>query len=142
MSYISIKVHAVWCTHNHTPLLTNDLHKKLIDHIRINAKSKDIYIDTINGHEDHMHCLFEMNAELSISKTMQLLKGESSYWVNKEKLINNRFAWGIEYYAESVSKNAVHNIREYIKNQEEHHRKMTFEEELIKLGLKPGFDLT
>lgn len=68
-------IHAVWGTKNRSPYLTNDVRIKTIQHIRENAKSKQIHIDTINGHDDHLHCLFGLNADMNISKVMQLIKG-------------------------------------------------------------------
>jgi REP element-mobilizing transposase RayT len=60
---------------------------------------------------------------------MQLIKGESSHWVNKNKLLSSAFEWADEYFAVSVSESVVDKVREYVKNQEEHHRKKTFTEE-------------
>jgi len=58
-----------------------------------------------------------------------LIKGESSFWVNKQKLIDQKFEWQDEYIGLSVSESAVGNVRRYIANQEEHHRKKTFIQE-------------
>lgn len=60
---------------------------------------------------------------------MQLIKGESAYWINKQQLIPQKFFWQEEYYAVSVSESAVGKVRNYIKNQETHHKKKTFEQE-------------
>ena len=65
---------------------------------------------------------------------MQLLKGESSFWINKNNhlfpcLNGDKFAWQEEYYALSVSKSVLNNVRNYIKNQEEHHKKKSFQNE-------------
>ncbi len=64
-----------------------------------------------------------------MSKVMQLVKGESSFWINKNKLCQTKFAWQDEYFAVSVSESELNRVRNYIKNQEEHHGKMTFGEE-------------
>ena len=98
-----------------------------IDHIRENAKVKQIYIDRINGSADHLHCLMRLNADMSMSKAMQLIKGESAYWMNKEK--KSKFEWADEYFAVSVSKSIVDKVRAYIDNQETHHSKKTFQQE-------------
>jgi hypothetical protein len=58
-----------------------------------------------------------------------LIKGESSNWVNKNKLLNGKFEWQDEYIAISVSESLVEKVVDYIKNQEEHHRVKSFEEE-------------
>lgn len=129
MAFVNIIIHAVWGTKNREPSLTKELRTKVIDHIRENAKVKQIYIDRINGGADHLHCLMRLNAEMSMSKAMQLIKGESAYWVNKEKIFRSKFEWADEYFAVSVSKSLVDNVRAYIDNQEIHHRKKTFQQE-------------
>lgn len=67
---------------------------------------------------------------MTIAKALQLIKGESAYWMNKERIMPTRFEWADEYYAVSVSESDLENVRAYIDNQEEHHRKATFAEEV------------
>lgn len=87
MSYVKIWIHSVWGTKNREPLLSKEIRKDLFRHIKENGKEKDIYIDSINGHLDHVHCLMALNADLTIAKAMQLIKGESTFWANKNKLV-------------------------------------------------------
>jgi putative transposase len=129
MSYVKIWVHLVWGTKNREPLLEKTIRPQLFEHIRENARSKEIYIDFINGMPDHVHCLFALNAEMPVAKAVQLIKGESAFWVNKQNLINGKLEWGHEYFAASVSESQIDKVRNYIKNQEEHHRKISFVEE-------------
>ncbi len=73
---------------------------------------------------------------MSIATAMQLIKGESSHWMNKEKILNCRFEWCIDYYAASVDESSVSRVRNYIKNQESHHSSKSFDQEeddLIKM---------
>ena len=72
-------------------------------------------------------------------KTVQLIKGESSFWINKNKLTQAKFEWQDEYFAVSVSESQLNKVREYIKNQEDHHRKKTYLEEYDVLIVKFGF---
>ncbi len=141
MAYVKIWIHAVWSTKNREAILQKEKRQQLFEHIRANAKSKEIYVDFINGMEDHVHCLIALNADMAIAKAVQLLKGESAFWANKTKLFNFKLEWAEEYYAASVSESQTNKVRDYIKNQEEHHRKITFQEEfdafLAKSGLKP-----
>ena len=83
----------------------------------------------INDHEDHCHCLVSLGENQSLRKIIQLIKGESSYWINKELFLEEKFEWQDEYFAVSVSESQLDRVREYIKNQEEHHRKKTFQQE-------------
>lgn len=129
MAYVKIMIHAVWATKNHYPFLQKELLNKLVSHIKENARSKQIFIDSINGAPDHMHCLLGLNAEMCIAKAIQLIKGESSNWMNKQKLTKSKFEWADEYYAVSIGKSDIARVRAYIDDQEALHRKISFSDE-------------
>lgn len=135
MPYLKIYIHFVWSTKNREPFLnTIESRQKVWQHIKENAKSKGIYIDFINGYEDHCHCLISLGINQSVDKVMQLIKGESSFWINKNKelfpnLNGRKFEWQDEYFALSVSESVLDRVRNYVKNQEEHHKKKTFQNE-------------
>ncbi len=129
MPYVKIMVHLVFSTKNRVPAITKELKPLLLAHIKQNGVSKEIFIDRLNCVEDHIHLLISLGADQSIARVAMLLKGESSFWVNKQNLISQKFEWQDEYYAASVSKSDIHRIREYIDNQEEHHRHKTFQRE-------------
>ncbi len=133
MSFTNVIVHAVWGTHERKPLLTGDIRPKIVKHIRSNLEAKNFFVHSINGHVDHLHCLFTLNVETSLSKTLQLIKGESSFWINKNKLTTDHFSWADEYYACSVSDSDMIAVREYIDRQEEHHAIKTFAKECEEL---------
>ncbi len=139
MAYVRIWVHAVWGTKDREPILEKENRYTLFEHIRENARKKDIYIDFINGYIDHVHTLISLNSEQSIAKVMQLMKGESSHWANKNSLFKHKLDWADEYFAVSVSESMTDKVREYIKNQEEHHKKKTFAEECEEFMTKYGF---
>ena len=139
MPYIKIWIHLIFSTKNRDKLISRELKPKLLDHIRQNAKSKNIYIDFINCVEDHCHILISLGAGQSISEVARLIKGESSNWINKNKRMKINFKWQEEYIAVSVSESQVNNVRNYIKNQEEHHRIKTFSEEYNIFIEKYGF---
>jgi putative transposase len=140
MGYIKIWVHLVWTTKNREPFLTKDIRKEIQDHLLKNANDKGIYIDFINGYLEHVPCLVSLGSGQNIDKIVMLLKGESSYWINKNKLIREKFEWQNEYFAVSVSESAVNKVRDYIKNQEEHHKKKSFQQEFDEFMRKYGFD--
>lgn len=139
MSYVRIWIHSVWGTKNRYPFLNEKVKPQVIKHIRENVNTKDFYIDSINGYTEHLHCLHTLNAQMSISKAMQLIKGESSYWINKNNITNTKFEWEDEYYAVSVSESMLNKVRNYIKNQEIHHRKKSYSTEIEELIKKCGF---
>lgn len=130
MSYVEVWIHAVWGTKHREHLLTREVRPRVISHILQNAREKQIYIDRLNGHTEHLHCLFALNADRSVAKTLQLIKGESAHWINKEKVTPLKFEWANEYYAVSVSESDLPTVRAYIDNQEEHHKKRSFAEDV------------
>jgi REP element-mobilizing transposase RayT len=140
MPYVKNWLHCVWCTKVRTPFLLEDLKYDLINHIRANAETKGIYIDFLNGSIEHLHCLLSLNHDHSLSKVMQLIKGESSYWINKNSLTKVKFKWADEYFGVSVSESQIQKVRDYIKNQERHHQLKTWQDEYDELIKKYGFD--
>jgi REP element-mobilizing transposase RayT len=140
MSYVKIWIHTVWGTKNHERILTKDIRKQLFEHIRKNAKEKQIYIDFINGDLDHIHCLLALNADMTIAKVIQLIKGEASYWANINSLLKPKLEWADEYFAVSISESMLNKVRDYIKNQEEHHKKIAFKCEYDEFIAKFGFN--
>lgn len=141
MAYIKVYIHLVWTTKNRLPLLFSpDIRIKVWKHIKQNADEKGIFIDTINGHAEHCHCLISLSSNQTIEKVVQLLKGESSFWINKENLVNDRFGWQDEYFAVSVSESMVERVRNYIKGQENHHKKVAFAGEYQEIKRKFGFE--
>ncbi len=139
MPYTKIMIHFIWATKNRSPIITAELKPLLLAHIKENSLKKEIYIDCLNCVEDHIHLLISLGREQTVAKTAMLIKGESSFWVNKQKLIDQKFEWQDEYIGLSVSESAVGNVRRYIANQEEHHRKKTFIQEYNEFLKTHGF---
>lgn len=129
MPFMKVMIHAVWGTKNRYPFLTKEIKQKIIAYIRENAKRKEIFIDRLNGHTEHLHCLFGLNADMTIAKALQLIKGESAFWINREQITNDNFEWADEYFAASVSESQLDKVRAYIDHQQEHHKKVTFQHE-------------
>jgi len=141
MSYLKIWIHLVFSTKNRVPYLEKELRSKLFDHIKKNAIEKGIFIKSINGYVDHVHILLSLNSEHSISKIAQLIKGESSFWINKNNLTKQKFEWQDEYFAVSVSESGIDQVIQYILNQEEHHSEKTFQDEYNEFLKKYNFEI-
>jgi len=141
MPFIRIWVHLVWSTKNREKIISSSLKNKLLDHIKTICKEKGIWLDSINCVSDHIHLLISLNSEMSICKLAMLIKGESSLWINKNKLVKGKFEWQDEYFAVSVSESVVSKVRDYIKNQEEHHHIKSFSEEYDEFMKKYGVNI-
>lgn len=131
-SLVNVWIHAVWNTKDKLPLLHKRWRYNLFKHIRYTAKSKGYQLDHINGIKDHVHLIIKIRSTQDISSIMKNLKGEASYWINENKLMNDQsiFRWQRGYYAVSVSPDRIDVVRNYIRKQEEHHQTKSLEYEL------------
>jgi putative transposase len=103
------------------------LHKYIIGIVNNNGHR----MLAINSMPDHLHLFFGMRPNQSLSELMQLVKGDSSEWINKEKLVPGKFRWQDGYGAFSYSKSHTDAVVKYILDQEEHHKKVSFREEYV-----------
>jgi putative transposase len=140
MPFVKVYIHFVWSTKNREPFLeTKEIRDKVWFHIKDNAQKKGIFIDFVNGYSQHCHCLVSLGIDQTIQKTIQMIKGESSFWINKEGLTKSKFEWQDEYYAVSVSESMIEKVRNYIKNQELHHNTHSYVDEIDNLISKHEF---
>ena len=84
----------------------------------------------IGGVEDHVHSLFALSKNHALKKIVEEVKKGSSKWVKSDGPKNRDFHWQAGYGAFSVSQSNLEDVKRYIENQEEHHRRMTFQDEL------------
>jgi len=142
MSWVRIYVHLVFCTKNREPFLnTFELRQKVFRHIKKNADEKEIWIESVNGYDNHVHCLISLGRDQTMSKIAQLIKGESSFWINNNHLTKDKFIWQDDYWVSGVSNSHVERVKKYIDNQEAHHSIVTFDSEVSKL-IDKGFNLS
>jgi REP element-mobilizing transposase RayT len=140
MSWVRVYMHMVFSTKNREPFLNSaELRKKFFQHIKNNAEEKGIWLDCINGYQDHAHCLISLGKEQTISKVAQLIKGESSYWINQNNLTVEKFIWQDDYWVVGVSESHFESVRKYIHNQELHHAAHSFESEINSFMEKYGW---
>lgn len=130
----------IWGTKARHASMLGSAKDQICKHIKANAAEKGIHVDTVNGTADHLHLLVGMKPEQSASQIANLLKGESSHWVNENRVVQSHFSWQEGFSAFSVSASQLERVRQYIRNQEEHHRKMTFQEELEVFFRKYGIE--
>ena len=96
----------------------------------------------MGGYHDHIHCLLSLGRDQSISKVSQLIKGESSFWINHNGITKQNFTWQDDYWAVSVSESHLETVRAYIQQQEEHHRIKSFTEEVNDFMEKYGWSFS
>ena len=97
------------------------------------ARQNQMKAIEVGGMPDHIHIVLSLPSTLSIAKALQLIKGGSSKWVHDTFPEHRCFRWQVKYGAFGVSVSQLDKTIQYIKRQEEHHRKMTFQEEFVAL---------
>lgn len=136
MPYLKVYIHFVWTTKNREPsLATPELRSLVWNHILENSFNKKYFIEEVNGHSNHCHCLVSLNSTMSISQVVRLIKGESSHWINMQKLCDSKFEWQNDYWGTSIGITELSRIWKYIKNQEEHHKNKSFDEKCLDQGI-------
>jgi putative transposase len=129
-SYSKVWIHLVWGTLSREPMLSKPAAVKASAWLTRYATEKKIYLKTNYFNADHVHALVDLPTSLCIEDLVQLFKGASSHWINEQKLVPGKFSWGRGYGVFSVSESGVAEVADYIANQEEHHRKRSFTDEL------------
>jgi REP element-mobilizing transposase RayT len=110
-------------------LLNNNWDERLRLYITATTQNNGHKMLAINNMSDHLHMLIGLSPAQSISDLLRLVKGDSSEWINKEKLTPYKFQWQEGYGAFSHSKSQIDKVVKYILNQQEHHKKTTFLDE-------------
>jgi putative transposase len=130
-SFTSSLHHCVFATKGREPWLTPNIRERLWPYLGGIARENDMKTLAIGGVADHVHILLSLSATMSVSKAMQLLKGNSSKWIHEMFPRLRSFAWQEGYGAFSIGVSGIEETRLYISNQEEHHRTRTYREEVI-----------
>ncbi len=131
-----ILLHVVFSTKYRKPLLLDDWRDDLYAYIGGIIKGHKSTLLNSGGIEDHVHLFLRIHPEFAISKTIQLLKANSSKWINDHRKTPRRFEWQRGYGAFSVSQSMSEAVKRYISNQREHHRKQSFVDEYLTMLVK------
>jgi len=133
-TYASNFIHCIFSTKERRPLIAADRMPDLFAYLGGIARSEGFSLIAAGGMADHIHLLFVLPATKSLATAVQKLKGSSSRWMGPG------FAWQEGYGAFSVSPSQVPVVKKYIRNQEQHHRKRSFEDEFIALLRSCGIE--
>lgn len=128
-SYNKIWIHFIWETFDGEKIFSKDQRKEISNLLYEYCKEKNIFMKINYVNADHVHALIDLPTNLSVEDCIKLLKGASSFYINKNRITDKKFSWGKGYGSFSVSTSQLNNEIRYIKNQEEHHRTKSFTEE-------------
>lgn len=121
-TYTQINIHAVFATKGRENFILNSFNNQLFQYISGILKNINQFPLAVNGHKDHVHVFFELKSTDSVSNVLQILKTNSSKWINESKFLKGKFNWQNGYGAFSYSKSQRNDVIQYIINQEEHHK--------------------
>jgi REP element-mobilizing transposase RayT len=129
--YLCVNLHFIWSTKSRKRLVDPLWCHRLHSYLGSIALAKNSRIIEVNTQPDHIHLYASMPSTMSIAYYVNALKANSTRWIHET--IRNRkwFSWQAGYAAFSVSKSAEKGVIEYIRNQQEHHKRRSFEEELV-----------
>jgi len=128
-TYSQLITHIIFSTQNRIPYLKPELRDRVFRYmagIAHGIEARDVHI---NGVSDHVHILMTIPPLLSVADAVKKIKANSSKWIHEQRLLPQAFAWQIGYASFSVSPSKVNEVTAYIQNQEEHHKKISFEDE-------------
>lgn len=132
-SYTNLIYHIVFSTKNREPLITPETQPRLYEYIGGIIRNKGGVLLEVGGIADHLHILVKLRPDNSLSNILRDLKANSTGWMHKVFPEMRDFSWQNGYGAFTVSSSQVGKVREYIVNQENHHYKISFKDEFIKL---------
>jgi putative transposase len=133
-----ILVHLVFSTKNREPFITSAHRDRTFAYLGGALNGLGCPVIAAGGMSDHVHLLLMLARTLALSKVVEEVKKESSKWA--KECIHPAFYWQNGYGAFSVSPSNVPQVEAYIRNQEQHHRAMTFQDELRELLRRHGVE--
>jgi len=138
-TYYSLLVHCIFSTKERRVLVPSDLQPKVWPYIGGIARMNKFKALAVGGMRDHAHVLMSLPTTMSVAKAVQLLKGGSSIWIN-DHLRDRSFAWQDGYGAFTIGISQLEATIRYIENQERHHTRQTFDDELARMLKKHGIE--
>lgn len=125
-----VYIHLVWATWDRLPIVRPEWKPKLCECIEAQCAQLGVTVGALELMPDHAHLLVRMPTTVTIADLVKQVKGASSHLVTQELAPGEWFKWQGAYGAFTVSKSDVRRVRDYIRNQENHHREKTLDAEL------------
>jgi putative transposase len=139
-TYSSLCYHVIFSTKNRASYIKPEIEDRVWAYIGGVARKHNMMALQVGGIDDHLHALVIAPPVYSPSQIAQFLKGESSKWIHEEFSMLRGFAWQDGYGAFTVSKSNIPDVIDYIRNQREHHRQRSFQEEYLSFLKKHGIE--
>ncbi len=140
-SYRQILYHLIFRTKNSRETLVPEHSQELYAYLIGAVKNKNCFLYRINGMENHLHILSDLHPSIALADFMRDLKASSSLWLKQSGKFPKFEGWADGYAALTYSWRDKTMIVNYIKNQQEHHKTESFEDELRGLLLEQGVEI-
>ena len=139
-TYINLLNHIIFSTKNRAPFLDDPIKPDLFAYLGGIVRQLNCKLLIVNGSTDHLHMLVSLSSQTNVAELLRLVKTNSSRWIHEKFPAHKDFAWQIGYAAFSVSQSNLPSVQNYIAQQPEHHRRVTFQEEYINFLDKHGIE--
>jgi REP element-mobilizing transposase RayT len=139
-THTAVSYHIVFSTKNRAPALKRERREDLFRYIWGIIKNRRSHLYRINGVEDHLHILSSLHPSVALADFVKDIKTGSALWIKENSVFKSFSHWQEGYATFTCSRRDINDLIEYVKRQEEHHRKTTFEEEYRKLLLEAGIE--
>jgi len=137
-SFSKLFFHCVFSTRDRRLFLKGDISDKINAYIAGIVRNHNAHLVRAGGIANHRHLLLELKPTTNICDVLRVIKANSSKWIRENFPQMATFCWQTGYSAFTVSASAIEKVTSYIDSQEEHHKKLTFEQELIILLERHG----
>jgi putative transposase len=124
-------IHIIYSTKNRVPLIHQEMENELFAYIGGICKNLECNPVIVGGHKDHIHILCLLSQKIALMKLLEETKSHSSKWVKTKGIVFSDFYWQNGYGAFSVNPREIEVVKNYIMNQSEHHKKVTFQQEYL-----------
>jgi REP element-mobilizing transposase RayT len=128
--YLETYIHLLFSTKDRQKFISKEFQPRLWAYLAAICKEHDSPASAIGGTEDHVHLLFRLAPTMSLEKAVKLVKSNSSKWIREHR---TKFAWQRSYAGFSVGRSDMSALIKYVESQEEFHRKLTYEQEIVAL---------
>ncbi len=130
-SFTQMMYPIVYATKYRNPTINDSTKERLYEYIGGTLRAKKGHLVKIGGTADHVHILARLSPSLAVSDVIRDVKANSSAWMKQQPEVAPSFEWQNGYGAFTVSYSRIGSVQNYIRNQKEHHRTRTFQEEYI-----------
>lgn len=130
-TYTSLLTHIIFSTKDRLPYMLDERRHDVFAYMGGIVRDLKGAAINVNGAQDHVHMLVRLPSLLAVAKAVELVKTNSSRWIHEKRVLHRTFAWQAGYAAFSVSESQLDIVSRYITNQQAHHQRVSFQEELI-----------